>query len=230
MKQNDQPIAVESEDFKLELIKEFNSNDPPVIGIETGTWLGTGSTKLIIDAYCESEQAFPFDLYTIESNKDAYDEAVQNLSPYPWVHPTHGLSLDYAYARNQIWNDVLLDRIDEYPELYCDAEKDLKQYYLTEISPTVTGAPREDNFLEVYINMFQKERILFFLDSAGGLGWTEWTTVMKSMGPRGYLVGCDDINHVKHYRSYMAVKENIDKRWKLKWTDGRVMLAERLKA
>ena len=227
MKRNQNPIAVDSKKLEEMLRAEFNGDNPPTVCIESGTWQGVGSTTVIIRAYTESKQKAPFNLYTIESNIPSFEQAKRNLKDFDWVHPMSGMSVDYNEATDFIANDAFLTHEHDL-EILVDTNGDMKNYYLTEISPRCTGGPVPGNLLRILIDRYDHRRILFCLDSSGGVGWLEWNVVKKEMGDMGYLIVTDDVNHVKHYRSYQDVMANEDGRWNLIWTDGRVMLAERL--
>src|SRR5207249_2262859 len=49
---------------------------------------------------------------------------------------------------------------------------------------------------------------LVLLDSAGGTGWMEFTTLRQTMGDRAYVLLLDDVHHVKHYRSLEHVRRD----------------------
>jgi hypothetical protein len=49
---------------------------------------------------------------------------------------------------------------------------------------------------------------LVLLDSAGGTGWLEFTTLRETMADRPYVLLLDDVHHVKHYRSLEHVRRD----------------------
>lgn len=228
MRLNDQPIEVSSADLRNWLTRIFERDEGPRAVIETGTYLGTGTTRVVIDAWDRAIKRANDELlmWTIEANKKAFQTAKENLKNYPWIQLLNGLSVDRKEAETFIQNDWILGPEGESLDILKDADIDLRCYYGTEISQQVTG-PVIDNLLPNCISAAGDRTILFVLDSAGGLGYLEFTKVKELMGDRGYYLVTDDVNHLKHYRSHQEVLANEDGRWHFIFTDGRVMLVER---
>lgn len=42
------------------------------------------------------------------------------------------------------------------------------------------------------------------------MGWLEFQIVRETMGDQPYLLFLDDINHIKHYRSKLAIETSED--------------------
>ena len=46
------------------------------------------------------------------------------------------------------------------------------------------------------------------MDSAGGIGFLEFTILLRVMRNRPYSLLLDDINHIKHFRSYEHIRKD----------------------
>ncbi len=234
MIQNREPIEVYSNEL-IDALREkvFNSNDPPVVGIETGTYLGTGSTRAILEAHYGSRMKdFPFHLHTIEGNKAAYTTAKGHLKDEKRVTVYHALTLSRRIINNFILNDTFLLEEDKYPQILKDwvDGADPRRVYISEVSEGCTGKGIPENLLPQLIEKYKDQKILFFLDSCGGMGYLEFLTVWKEMGDREYYLCTDDINHVKHYRTMKLIEGNEDGKWQILWTNARVVIAKHLSA
>jgi hypothetical protein len=59
-----------------------------------------------------------------------------------------------------------------------------------------------EDLLAKWLCEFKSFDPLIVLDSAGGIGYLEFSTVLKVMEGHPYLLLLDDICHLKHFRSY----------------------------
>ena len=148
--------------------------------IETGTYNGLGSTTI----FAKTKKY----VFTIECNKDNYEIARKNLEQYQNVCVIHGLSIDRLSLINfLLYEDFTLDtKYDsDFP----------KSFYMKEISQNVIV----ENALEIFCNNDRKQ--LVFLDSAGGVGWAEYSTFIDEFLNDNKILVLDDISHIKHKRS-----------------------------
>jgi ADP-heptose:LPS heptosyltransferase/Flp pilus assembly protein TadD len=151
--------------------------------VETGTYLGTGSTRVF------AETGLP--VVSIECNRTFHESAVSNLKAYPNVTLLHGYSLSRAAMAEFVAND----RFDgKRIGLLRDVDADARSFYLREIDQ----GPLAEELLAKSLN---DRRQLLFLDSAGGVGWLEFKAVLSRPRKSPVLLVFDDVNHVKHYRS-----------------------------
>jgi hypothetical protein len=65
-----------------------------------------------------------------------------------------------------------------------------------------------EDLLKKFVSKYKKEVPLILLDSAGGIGLLEFKIVTETMGSDPYYLLLDDINHLKHFRSFKEIKEN----------------------
>ena len=185
----------------------------PGVVIETGTCLGTGSTRMVIDAFAPDK---PEKFYTIEISPRRCEIARRNLSDYEFVEVLWGLSVERSEAEKFLRNDSLLWEAERHG-IEVEQPEDPVSFYLREInSDKKNGAPEDpnmrapDNLLVRLLSQYKDQRPLIVLDSAGGIGWLEFQEVMRLQEGLPFLLFLDDVRHVKHYRSRMFVESCSD--------------------
>jgi hypothetical protein len=153
--------------------------------IESGTYTGLGSSQMLA-------RTRPVKMVTIESDFNCFRQAVNNLEKFPFITPYWGLSVD----RNEAI-DFIVNNQDYYlPEVFVD-DTDPISFYLNEVSVPCF----KENLLEHFLTEFADKNPLILLDSAGGIGFLEYSIVRKVMGSKPHSLILDDTHHVKHYRS-----------------------------
>jgi hypothetical protein len=229
MKQNIQSgIEVRSnQGLDKTLFKIFSGSEAPEVVIETGTYLGTGTTRLLIDAIEKSSKESSVLFYTIESNKERYKAAAKNL-PHSWVQQFHALSINPQDCVEWIKTDPYIANHSDYPDLLIDDVTDPVKHYTSDFDPEVLGFILDENMLSSLIENFSTENIFFCLDSCGGIGYLEFKTVNSLMDDRGFYLFVDGVNHLKHVRSAEEIQANTDGRWAIEYQDDQVMVAKRL--
>lgn len=207
------------ERFRQTLETLFRENQIRYI-IETGTWLGTGSTRTIARAVPSHRP--PKAYYTIEANLTFHTIARFNLLPWSFVKPLWGNTIPKEDALRFIRQDDALLHHEQYPEVFIDTTDNPVQFYTDEIEGKLgnnlvikavdwfgkTFLKRAENLLYKLLIQHRDDRPLILLDSAGGIGWLEYKTVVNTMGNRPYWLILDDIHHLKHFRSLMDVQKN----------------------
>lgn len=201
------------------LVKLFDSPKSlaPKTVIETGTYLGLGTTASLIDAVKASKQwkkGNSVHIHTIEANYNNYMKAKQNLSEYEiWVHLYHGLSLDLGECLNFIENDDVLLNHENYPDIYFDSP-DPVQFYSDEVKGQLKafgeGPQGKDGIMYSLALDNSKKNPLFVLDSAGGMGFLEYQRVIGMMGENIFYIWLHDVDHLKHFRSVLHMKDYLD--------------------
>jgi hypothetical protein len=191
--------------------------------IETGTHHGLGSTSLIAESF---PQDSPPELFvTIEANWTSWRKARRNLFRFSFVQPLWGKSVNTKEALNFIQNDDLLHNHKDYKDVFIDNVDDPVTFYSDEILGNL-GIGRfkfirsigemidrvfhykGQDLLKHYLIQFREKKPLVILDSAGGVGFLEFSILMDIMGSYPFLLLLDDIHHVKHYRSYTHVRSD----------------------
>lgn len=209
------------ERFKKTLQQLFTDNSIDYI-IETGTWLGTGSTRTLSRIADTTHR--PKAYYTIEGNLTFHTLARLNLLKWDFVKPLWGDTIAKAKALTFIQNDDVLRQHEKYPDVFIDTLDNPVQFYTDEVkgrlgkNPVInavdwfgnTFLSRKEDLLSSLLTRHRDDRPLVLLDSAGGIGWLEYQTVRDTLGNRPYWLILDDIHHLKHFRSFADVQQRDD--------------------
>lgn len=198
----DYGIELNSNEFRdtvKRLVKEYNINEV----VETGTFLGTGSTKVFAGE--------GLNVFTIECNPNHITQAVQNLEGLNNVCFVHGLSLKRENLIKGLMSMTFPDG-----GIYDSSRP--KVFYAQEVLQPV--------LVEDALSLFAKNETkqLVFLDSAGGVGYLEFVEFMS--WPlnirRNKVLLLDDVTHVKHEKSVQSLKDwgfdvNVSKDGRFAW-------------
>jgi hypothetical protein len=187
----------------------------PRVVIETGTYLGKGSTRMITEAFAPGA---PEKFYTIEISRRFYEAARRNLLPLGFVEVLWGLSVGRVQAEEFLQSDSLLWEAGRYG-IEVEQPEDPVGFYLREISSDRNGAREDecypdpvgtapDNLLARLLAQYKDRMPLIALDSAGGVGWLEFQEVLHLQEGLPFVLFLDDVNHVKHYRSLKYVQSS----------------------
>jgi hypothetical protein len=183
----DYNTELNSNDFRdvvKRLVNEYNINEV----VETGTFLGTGSTKVFAGE--------GLNVFTIECNPNHLTQAVQNLEGFNNVCFIHGLSLQ----REKLIKDLMSM---DFPDGGIYDSTRPKVFYTQEVLQPVLV----EDALSLFAN--NDKRQLVFLDSAGGVGFLEFIEFMS--WPlnirRNKVLLLDDVTHVKHGKSVQSLKD-----------------------
>lgn len=207
--------------FKQVLTDLFSVNQISYI-IETGTWLGTGSTQTLASSFPKAHP--PKIYYTIEGNLTFHIIAHFNLRKWPFVKPLWGDTVAKDKALAFIKEDEALKNHECYPDVFIDTLDNPIQFYTNEIEGKLgknaiisvvdwfgeTFLSRPQDLLYQLVNKHRDDKPLILLDSAGGIGWLEYQVVRDTLGQRPYWLILDDIHHLKHFRSLADVQSRSD--------------------
>jgi hypothetical protein len=207
--------------FQSTLNDIFSKNKVDYV-IETGTWLGTGSTQTLSKAFSKNQP--PKAYYTIEGNLTFHTIARLNLLKWPFVKPLWGDTVQKDKALAFIKQDKALHDHEQYPDVFIDTINDPISFYTNEVEGKLgknwvisfvdllgnTFLTRQEDLLKTLLLKHRDDRPLVLLDSAGGIGWLEYQTVRDTLAGRPYWLILDDIHHLKHFRSFDDVKNRSD--------------------
>lgn len=220
-------VSMSTDEFFVnELQKLFKNNQISHI-IESGTFIGLGSTTTLAKAIIASGRPKP-KFYTLEVDYINYKAAKVNLAPYPFIEPVWAISVSHQEAVNFINQDEAILHHENYPDIFIDRLDNPQKFYLDEINGQLfktkvnfgkwqtlkfmLGLEQkpvfQESFFEQHIPLINQTKPLFLLDSAGGLGWLEFNTMLKYMEGRDHFIILDDIHHLKHFRSYAFIQDN----------------------
>jgi predicted O-methyltransferase YrrM len=179
--------------------------------IETGTYHGEGTTKVIASAlrdYNISDSMF----FSIEVNPQNIAYAVRYLESQGLldkVRILQGLSLPQSAlpSENEIESEFV--RSNEYGSVFVDhKEEDRAKLYHAETQ--LRGG--QDDLLKKTMDYFDGKPDLVLLDSAGHVGELEFDYLLSMLKSPCYIA-LDDIYHVKHHKSFTKLQS--DSRFKV---------------
>ena len=191
--------------------------------VETGTYLGTGSTRMLAAAFASRRP--PESFITIEANWSSWRAALGNLAAFPFVTVLWGRTMPRRTALAFVRSDDALRHHERWPDVFIDDTRHPVKSYSRELRGRLGGRPRGlgptvrfakdrlrhysgDDLLTQSLHAVRQQRPLILLDSAGGIGWLEFQTVLREMGSAPYTIVLDDTHHVKHFRSLAHIRSD----------------------
>ncbi|RRA98718.1 hypothetical protein [Larkinella rosea] len=209
------------ERFKQTLRNLFRQHRISYI-IESGTFIGTGSTRTIAQAIPKNRP--PESYFTVEANLAFHTLSRFNLMRWNFIKPLWGNTIARQDAVRFIQQDEALHHHERYPDVYIDTTDNPVQFYTDEVEGRLgnnliinlvawfgnTFLTRRENLLKELLQQYGHEKPLVILDSAGGMGWLEYQTVRDTLRGKPYWLILDDIHHLKHFRSFEDVKTRAD--------------------
>lgn len=172
--------------------------------IETGTYLGTGTTTIIAKAVI-ANAVKNAEFVTIEVNPDHHRQAVFNLNQQGLGGIECQLGLSVPRALLPTIEDIEQATVDEveFDGIIVDhsATERAQLYY----SETNFEAP--DDLLGKTLARFNNRPDFVLLDSAGHMGNVEFNYVIERLEGPCYIA-LDDIHHIKHRRSYLQMRSD----------------------
>lgn len=173
--------------------------------VETGTFMGTGSTTIIARALKKFDYGAQF--YSIECNPAFVNAAHTHLireGLRDYVQLLQGLSIPRKMLPSR---DEILQWLDTMPRhLFDDLQRERQA--ADYVNETSYDGP-DDLLRQVVVSNFGGELDLALLDSAGYLGHIEFKYLLSLLKPETEVIFIldDAINHVKHYHSRAYLKE-----------------------
>ncbi|MCJ7729058.1 MAG: glycosyltransferase, partial [Sedimentisphaerales bacterium] len=187
-----------------EKIKELFARITPQKIIETGTYLGTGTTTIIANAIKKlgiRDTVF----CTIEVNPEYYARAKKYFSENNIeVYALNGLSVPRSMlpSREEIASKTITGV--EYDGIFVDhREENMAEFYYKETDfPNVP-----DDLLYKTLEVFDFKPDFVLLDSAGHMGNIEFDYLIEHLKGECYIA-LDDINHIKHHRDFLKMQSD----------------------
>jgi hypothetical protein len=224
-------------------LDELQAERPTDVIIETGTYLGTGSTRILAEFFARR----PIKRFvTMEANWNYWRIARKNLRRFPFVEATWGLSVTKKKALNFINQDDAIHNHSRYPEIFIDDVNDPVGFYTREVKGAHAAGSEHalksalksaleraskpffwkgEDLLPRTLELHRDQFPLIVLDSAGGIGNLEFRTVLASMGDASYALLLDDTHHLKHFRSLRHIQSDAQFRLIRTGEDGSWALA-----
>lgn len=192
-------------EFGLKIIEWFSENKPKNI-LETGTYQGNGSTRIIATAIqdipCENAT-----FYSIECNNENVAKAYENLGPdlnkLVTIMPGLSIPVDMIPSAKDINERII--KACAYKNIKMDHENDLANsasHYLNETAKY----DRDDRIGDV-MREFKNKVDFALLDSGGHIGNIEFRYFLSKL-KSPCVIALDDINHFKHYESYKSIQDD----------------------
>lgn len=189
--------------------------------VETGTYLGTGSTRMLAAAFPSDRP--PESFVTIEANWSSWRAALGNLTEFPFVTVLWGRTMPRRVALEFVRGDDALRHHERWPDVFIDDTRHPVKSYSRELRGRLGRRPRGlrllmrfasdrlrryagEDLLTRSLQRVREQRPLILLDSAGGIGWLEFQTVLREMASMPYTIVLDDTHHVKHFRSLAHIR------------------------
>lgn len=233
-------ISMSKDPLFLETIEElFNKIGVGAI-LESGTFLGLGSTRVLAEQVVKSKQE-NIEFYTLEIDEYIYLQARKNLKKYPFVKPVYGISVPVKEAISFIDNDDCISNHQNYKDVYIDDLENPRAFYINEIQGKLSGVKLgflgklkrwvklgfaskfQENIFQSILPKIKHKKPLILLDSCGGTGYLEFLNIIKHMEQLPFSIILDDVHHLKHFRSlaylrdpqngFTILAENIEKGW-----------------
>lgn len=197
-------------EFAKQITKVIADIKPSKI-IETGTFHGTGTTKIIGNAV-KTQGLINTKFYSIEVNINNYKEAQKNIAKSglgDYVTLLNGLSLPRNFLPTIEDIEKRTVKNIEFDEVFVDhREGDRARMYYNETD----FADVEDSLLEQCLISFDYEPDFVLLDSGGHIGNIEFNYLLERLN-KECIIALDDVNHIKHKKSLMQMMS--DSRFKI---------------
>lgn len=205
------------------LLQDITKTEKFKYVIETGTFDGLGSTTFIAESFPKhfSPQMF----VTIEADWKRWRQAMRNLRRFPFIKCLWGNSVKQKQAIDFIRNDDFILNHEKYDDIFIDNVDNPVEFYTKEVlgelknkgfkNPISYFFDRKNKYqgeglMEKYLRKVKANNPLVILDSAGGIGFLEFSILIEVMGDYPYVVLLDDVKHIKHYRSVKLIEKDPD--------------------
>ncbi|MCB9030193.1 MAG: hypothetical protein H6619_04015, partial [Deltaproteobacteria bacterium] len=201
-KQTDQDLTQIATDsaFHKAIQRVFEKARPKKI-VETGTYLGAGTTS-IISATLRDLGITGAEFYSIEINPAHLQQAVINLGQrgFTDVRLIHGLSVPRSLLPSiKEIEDFTVNNIEFNNIIVDHSEIERAQNYFAE-----TNFEGPEDMLQAVLNEFKFKPDFVLLDSAGYMGNVEFNYVVSQLKGECYIA-LDDVRHIKHRKSYLQM-------------------------
>ena len=202
-------VTVDSGSSFAASIQKVLADIRPKKVIETGTYLGTGTTTIIAKSL-EALDIHNAVFFTIEVNPCNYAQAKNYFEANNMrVNALNGLSVPRSMlpSKDQIAAKTITDV--DYDGIFADhKECDRVRLYCDETNfPDVS-----DNLLYKCLKALDFRPDFVLLDSGGHMGDIEFGYLIENLNGQCYIA-LDDIYHVKHHRSFKQIQS--DDRFKI---------------
>jgi hypothetical protein len=188
-------------DFALNLRLTFQYKRPRKV-IETGTYLGMGTTTLIaraLEVIWESPDREGIQFHTIELDPDSHESAKCNLANFNAIKFWNGLSVPRALLPClQEIKERCVDNLPAHIAADHPPHERAFKYYVETSHAQKHGVP--DDLLGHALEQCHNSPDFVLLDSGGHIGLVEFEYLISRLGGPCTIM-LDDVFHIKHYTS-----------------------------
>ena len=203
---NDNLTAVNSESEFATSIRELFGRIRPAKIIETGTYWGEGTTRVIAQTLRDAGIA-DATFYSIECNPENHRRALSNLAALgllPYVKLLEGLSLPRHMLPKPEEIEERLVRNLEFDDIFVDHQ----QHNRTALYFNETAFDQvADDLLRGCLSSFDYAPDFVLLDSGGHIGNIEFNYLITLLRAPA-VIALDDIFHVKHHKSFLQIQSD----------------------
>lgn len=184
-------------------LRKFIREKQPKVVLETGTYKGCGSSRIVLNALGQLDHHIDF--YTIEVRPDFFTEAKNNLSidcpPNVHVHCLNGLSIPRQLLPNSKSIEEIVS-LAKHAGVQVDHNGADEVLHYTNETSMCDSVPdrRIDGVLDL------KPEIII-LDSGGHIGTIEFKYVLSKL-TWPCTIYLDDTRHIKHYKSLYEMQND----------------------
>jgi predicted O-methyltransferase YrrM len=125
-------VSMASDELFLRTLDKVFTENPKVDILESGTYLGMGSTTSLAASLIRNK-AKVNKFFTIEADFDLFRQASQNLKKFDFITPIWGLSVSVKEAADFIAKDEAIKNHEKYPDVFIDEIDDPTAFYTNEI-------------------------------------------------------------------------------------------------
>jgi FkbM family methyltransferase len=195
---------IDSNSAFAQAIRKLFAEIRPTRIIETGTYLGTGTTKVIAEAIRDL-QLKDVTFHSIEVKPQHFEAAKRNLAKSGLsdvVQLHHGLSVPRLLLPTLQQIEEQTVRSVEFDDLFVDHQE--QERALLYFKETDFSSVPED-LLGQCLRQVENRPDFVLLDSAGHMGHLEFNYLLDQLkGP--CHIALDDIHHIKHHRSFRQMQ------------------------
>lgn len=192
-------------DFSTAIEAIFKEYRPLKI-IETGTYLGTGTTK-IISENIKNLGLQNTEFYSIEINPSHHSQAMTNITNSglsDFVILLYGLSVPRKLLPTL--EEIQKSTVEqvEYDDIFVDhyeADRALRYFEETKFEDA------EEDLLGKTLKKFNYRPDFILLDSAGHMGEIEFNYLIDQLENK-CIIALDDIYHIKHHKNFRRIQND----------------------
>ncbi len=174
--------------------------------IETGTFLGKGTTTIIASTL-KSLGMMDAEFHSIEINPKFHSYAFENLMDnrlISFVNLHNGLSVPRSLLPNL--EEIKRTTVDEvgFSEIFVDHQEEERSdlYYKETDFPGI-----KDDLLGELLQKFNYKPDFVLLDSGGHMGFVEFNYLIENLESE-CIIALDDVYHVKHRKSLQLIESD----------------------